>query len=123
MRWYLDVLKKYAVFRGRARRKEYWMFFLFNIIISFILGLVDGLISVALGSDQNILANLYLLAVLLPGIAVSVRRLHDTGRSAWWVLIGLIPIIGPIILVVFLVQESNPGQNEYGANPKEAMAA
>ncbi|MDP9315926.1 MAG: DUF805 domain-containing protein [Chloroflexota bacterium] len=123
MRWYLDVLKKYAVFRGRARRKEYWMFFLFNIIISFILGLVDGLISVALGSDQNILANLYLLAVLLPGIAVSVRRLHDTGRSAWWVLIGLIPIIGPIILVVFLVQDSNPGQNEYGANPKEAMAA
>ncbi len=99
------------------------MFFLFNIIISFILGLVDGLISVALGSDQNILANLYLLAVLLPGIAVSVRRLHDTGRSAWWVLIGLIPIIGPIILVVFLVQDSNPGQNEYGANPKEAMAA
>ncbi|MHC4458274.1 MAG: DUF805 domain-containing protein [Planctomycetota bacterium] len=117
MNWYLEVLKKYAVFSGRARRKEYWMFFLFNIIIAFVLGLIEGLVG-----SQGIVAMLYFLAVLIPGIAVSVRRLHDTDRSGWWLLIGLIPLIGAIVLLVFLVQDSKPGENQYGLNPKTETA-
>ena len=117
MNWYLAVLKKYAVFNGRAQRKEYWLFFLFNIIIAFVLGFIDGLIG-----SQGVLGLLYSLAVLIPSIAVSIRRLHDTERSGWWLLIGLIPLIGAIVLLVFMVQDSKPGQNQYGANPKESNA-
>ena len=113
MNWYLEVLKKYAVFSGRARRKEYWMFFLFNIIIIFVLGYVDGLFG-----RYGIVNTLYSLAILIPGIAVSIRRLHDTNRSGWWLLIGFVPIIGAIVLIVYMVQDSTPSENQYGANPK-----
>jgi uncharacterized membrane protein YhaH (DUF805 family) len=115
MNWYLDVLKKYAVFDGRARRKEYWMFFLFNIIIAFALGIIEGIIG-----GPGVVGAIYGLAVLLPGIAVGVRRLHDTNRSGWWLLIGLVPLIGAIVLIVFFVQDSQPGDNQYGPNPKAA---
>lgn len=117
MNWYLEVLKKYAVFNGRARRKDYWMFFLFNIIIAFVLGFVEGLVG-----GPGVIGLLYSLSVLIPGIAVSVRRLHDTERSGWWLLIAFVPIIGAIVLLVFMVQDSKSGQNQYGANPKEATA-
>src|SRR5437899_1593476 len=93
MHWYLEALKKYAVFSGRARRKEYWMFFLFNLIIGLVLGVIEGV-----AGGPGVLESLYGLAVLIPGIAVSVRRLHDTNRSGWWLLIGLIPLIGVIVL-------------------------
>lgn len=123
MNWYIQVLKKYAVFGGRARRKEYWFFFLFNIIISFIVGLIDGFTgSFNPEAGIGILGAIYTLAVFIPGLAVSVRRLHDTNRSGWWLLIGLIPLIGAIVLIVFFVQDSTPGQNQYGENPKEATA-
>ena len=117
MNWYLEVLKKYAVFNGRARRTEYWMFVLFNIIISFVLGFVEGLVG-----GPGVIGLLYGLAVLIPGIAVAVRRLHDTDRSGWWLLIAVVPIIGAIVLLVFMVQDSKSGQNQYGTNPKEATA-
>lgn len=123
MNWYLEVLKKYAVFNGRAQRSEYWFFFLFNIIISIVLSVLDvmtGLFDPA--SGVGVLSSLYMLAVLIPGIAVSVRRLHDTGRSGWWLLIALVPLIGVIVLIVFMVIDSTPGANEYGANPKELPA-
>lgn len=113
MNWYLDVLKKYAVCNGRARRKEYWMFVLFNAIITFILGFMEGIIG-----GPGIVANIYALAVLFPSLAVSVRRLHDTGRSGWWLLISLVPLVGAIVLLVFMVQDSNPEENQYGPNPK-----
>jgi uncharacterized membrane protein YhaH (DUF805 family) len=113
MNWYIGVLKKYAVFSGRARRKEYWMFFLFNFIVYIVLPVVEGV----LGS-RGIMGMLYSLAVLIPGIAVSVRRLHDTNRSGWWLLIGLIPLVGAIALLIFMVQDSQDGENEYGSNPK-----
>lgn len=113
MNYYLDVLKKYAVFTGRARRKEYWMFFLFNVIISFVIGFIDGFIGTA-----GILAIVYALGTLLPGIGVAIRRLHDTDRSGWWLLISLVPIVGFIVLLVFLVSDSQPGENKYGPNPK-----
>ena len=115
MSWYLLVLKKYAVFRGRARRMEYWMFFLFNFIIAFVLGFIEGL-----AGGPGVLGSLYGLAVLLPGLGVSIRRLHDTGRSGWWLLIGLIPIIGAFILLIYMVSDSQEGTNQYGPSPKLA---
>ena len=121
MNWYLEVLKKYAVFSGRARRKEYWYFFLFNIIISIAFVIIDGMIGrVSTETGMGMLSGIYTLAVLIPGIAVSVRRLHDTDRSGWWLLLSLIPFIGAIVLLVFMVQDSKQGANQYGANPKEA---
>jgi uncharacterized membrane protein YhaH (DUF805 family) len=115
--WYVDVLKKYAVFSGRARRQEYWMFALFNMIISIALAIIDA----AMGS--SVLELLYTLAVLIPGLAVAVRRLHDTDRSGWWVLIAVIPLVGSVILIVFLAIEGKPEANAHGPNPKFTAAA
>ena len=117
MNWYIEVLKKYAVFSGRAQRKEYWLFMLFNIIISFVIGLIESFIG-----DPGIILGLYYLAMLIPSFAVLVRRLHDTNRSGWWFFISFIPLIGSIILIVFLVQDSQPDENRYGPNPKGATA-
>ncbi|MFD3262254.1 DUF805 domain-containing protein [Paenibacillus lentus] len=113
MEWYLKVLKNYVGFEGRARRTEYWMFVLFNFIASFVLGFIGGFIGL-----DSILAYIYSLAVLLPSLAVGARRLHDTGRSGWMLLLALIPLVGAIILLVFLCQDSQPGDNKYGSNPK-----
>lgn len=115
MNWYLDVLKKYAVFEGRARRKELWMFVLFNAIVLIALSLVEAIVG-----GPGILSGLYSLAVLIPSLAVGARRLHDTGRSGWWQLIALVPFIGTIVLIVFFVADSQPGTNQYGPNPKGA---
>lgn len=117
MNWYLQVLRKYAVFTGRARRQEYWMFVLISFIITVVLMVLGRLVGL-----MDVLANLYSLAVLLPSLAVGARRLHDTGRTGWWLLIGLIPIVGWIVLIVFFVQDSQPGDNPYGANPKAIPA-
>ena len=113
MSWYLQVLKKYAVFSGRARRKEYWYFALFSFIIALVLGLIDSLVG-----TYSVLSGLYSLAVLLPGIGVSIRRLHDTVRSGWWFFIGLIPLIGTIILLIYMVSDSQAETNQYGPSPK-----
>jgi uncharacterized membrane protein YhaH (DUF805 family) len=115
--WYLEALKKYGVFNGRARRKEFWSFTLINAFISLVLSTVD----IAMGNGHGELSSLYAIAVLIPHIAVSVRRLHDTGRSAWWLLIALIPCIGVIALLVFMVWDSQPSENKYGSNPKMVM--
>lgn len=114
MNYYLSVLKKYAVFSGRSRRAEYWYFTLFNIIIVIILTIISAVV----GDNYNILGILYGLAVLIPGIAVSVRRLHDVGKSGWMLLIALIPLVGPIWLLILMLSDSNPGNNKYGPNPK-----
>lgn len=124
MNYYFSVLKKYAVFNGRARRAEYWYFVLFNAIVSIILGILGKAIGVfnvtigTVGSEMNILSIIYGLAVFLPGLAVCVRRLHDTGKSGWMVLINLIPLIGQIWILVLIIKDSTPGENEYGSNPK-----
>ena len=122
MNWYLEVLKKYAVFSGRARRKEYWMFTLFSFIISCVLVFVEGLAASQGVVTLFVVTGLYSLAVMIPSMAVSFRRLHDTNRSGWWVLIALIPLIGNIVLLVFTVQDSQPNENQYGSNPKAATA-
>ena len=119
MEWYLKVLRQYADFNGRARRKEYWMFFLFNMIIVAILSLIDrftGTYSLEWGS--GLLSGIYSIAVLIPGLAVAARRLHDVGKSGWMLLIAFIPIIGAIWLLVLFVTDSDPGSNKYGPNPK-----
>ena len=120
MEWYLAVLSKYADFSGRARRKEYWMFALINFVIALVLGVIDGVSGQksAQTGGVGILGGLYTLAMLVPSLAVGVRRLHDTNRSAWFLLLVLIPIAGPIIYLVFLAQEGTPGENQYGSNPK-----
>ena len=124
MSWYLEALKKYAVFSGRARRKEYWMFILINIVIAIVLIAIDYLIGTFdPQTGAGVLQGLYSLAVLIPSLAVTVRRLHDTGRTGWWILIGLIPVIGGIVLLIFMVLDSEPGVNEYGPNPKAGYSA
>jgi uncharacterized membrane protein YhaH (DUF805 family) len=115
MNYYIDAWKNYFTFTGRARRKAYWMFVLFNIIVAVVLGMIDGVIGTG-----GLLGGLYGLAVLIPGIALAVRRLHDIGKSGWWLLLVFLPLIGGIILLVFAVMDSQPGENQYGPNPKGA---
>ncbi|MEH7451639.1 DUF805 domain-containing protein [Gottfriedia acidiceleris] len=113
MEWYLKVLKNYVVFNGRARRTEYWMFFLFNAIITIILSILQSIANI-----DNVLTGIYGLLTILPSLAVGARRLHDSGKSGWWLLIGLIPFIGTIILIIFFCLDSEEGDNRFGANPK-----
>lgn len=112
--WKKVVFENYANFEGRARRSEFWYFQLFNFIISFVLSFVLALIS------ESLIAVSYLfsLAVLIPSIAVGVRRLHDTNRSGWWMLIGLVPLVGAIVLIYFFASEGTAGPNQYGPDPK-----
>ena len=112
--WYLKALKNYVGFGGRAQRKEYWMFVLFNIIVGVALGVADAMLGLGW------LSPLYVLAVFLPGFAVSFRRLHDIGKSGWWIWISVIPLIGALVILYFLVQDSETGDNHYGPNPKTA---
>jgi uncharacterized membrane protein YhaH (DUF805 family) len=121
MQWYIDVLKKYAVFDGRARRKEYWMFVLFNVLVSIVLSIIDNIIGTTYGAgNTGILSTIYSLAVLLPSIGVGIRRMHDTNRSGWWILINLIPCVGFIWFIVLAAQEGTVGDNQYGPDPKAA---
>ena len=121
MNTYLDVIKnKYAAFTGRADRKEFWLFVLFNIIAGIILGIIGGIFTAITGSTaiSYILSGLYDLFILVPSLAVMARRLHDTGKSGWFILLALIPFVGEIILIVFWAMDSQPGANAYGENPK-----
>ncbi|MBV8489311.1 MAG: DUF805 domain-containing protein [Candidatus Eremiobacteraeota bacterium] len=126
MHWYLSVLKNYTGFHGRARRAEFWWFTLFNIIIIAVLELVGSLIGGMTGSGNGpvvagALAGIYSLAVLLPTIAVSIRRLHDTDKSGWWILLNFVPF-GAIVLLIFYILDGTPGPNQYGPNPKDLVA-
>lgn len=121
MHWYIEVLKKYVVFSGRARRAEFWYFFLFSAIISIFLTVIDefmGLKFEMRGENLGFLSTLYYIAVFIPYLAVIVRRLHDTDRSGWWILIAFIPIVGVIVLLVFLILAGKHGDNRFGPDPK-----
>jgi len=113
-------LNKYVDFTGRARRSEFWFFVLFNLCAQIAASIVDAIIASVIGFSA--LAMLVSLALLLPGLAVSIRRLHDTDRSGWWILIGLIPIIGIIMLIIWYVSPGTPGPNRFGADPKGGFA-
>ncbi|HEX3100771.1 MAG TPA: DUF805 domain-containing protein [Pyrinomonadaceae bacterium] len=118
MNWYLEVLKKYAVFSGRASRKEYWMFVLFNVIFAVVAAILDNVLGLAMKDvGYGPLYSLYALATFIPGLAVGVRRLHDIGKSGWYFLLAFIPCVGGIIVLVFMATAGDPGENEYGPDP------
>lgn len=118
MNYYISVLKKYAVFEGRARRAEFWYFALFNIIVGFIINIISGLF----GDKYGIMGIIYQIGVIVPSIAVAARRLHDINKSGWWQLIGLIPLIGWIWYLVLVCTDSDVGDNRFGPNPKGSIA-
>jgi uncharacterized membrane protein YhaH (DUF805 family) len=121
MEWYFEAFRRFAEFDGRSRRKEYWMFNVVNWCLSFAVVMLSGLAGVGTraGSLAGMgLLGIFLLVTIIPGLAVTVRRLHDTNRSGWWMLISMVPLIGAIALLIFLLQDSDPGPNEYGPNPK-----
>lgn len=131
MKWYLKAWKNYANFSGRARRKEYWMFVLFNILAAFLALYLDNFFDLPRVTNQDAvipynvygpLYTCYAVAAFIPGLAVTVRRLHDTGNSGAMILISLIPVIGAIWLLVLLLTDSKYGPNKYGENPKMVMA-
>jgi uncharacterized membrane protein YhaH (DUF805 family) len=110
-------LRKYADFSGRARRSEYWWFVLFTVLVSIVTSIVDGILGTRFG-NTGLFEGLAGLALLLPGLAVGARRLHDVGKSGWWLLLIIIPLVGALILVVaFFIRDSEP-DNSYGPSPK-----
>ena len=116
MQWYLEVLKKYTVFDGRAHRTEFWMFVVWSVVISLVLTIVDIVIG-TYGEYGGLISGIYSLAIFIPSLAVGSRRLHDIGRSGWWQLLGIIPIIGTIIVIVWWAKAGDAAPNEYGRNP------
>jgi len=120
---FLGAFKKYATFSGRATRKEYWMFVLINFLITLGIMVIAGVIMQATENGiGSLLGNIYNLVIFLPSLALSVRRLHDTNHSGWWLLISLIPLIGFVVLLIFMVTDSQQGDNKYGPNPKKSQA-
>ncbi len=108
-----SVFSKYATFSGRARRSEFWWYTLFTVLVYIVAAIIDAAIG------NSVVSIIVGLALLLPSLAVTARRLHDTGRTGWWILLVLIPVIGAIVLLVFECQDSQPGSNSYGSSPKE----
>lgn len=118
--YFLDIItKKYADFSGRARRSEYWYFQLFNILFLMGVSLLTSLLGNSMAMIGSIIIFVYALGIIIPSIAIVVRRLHDIGKSGWWYFIGIIPLIGTIIILIYLCTDSQSGRNEYGPNPKE----
>lgn len=111
MYWYMYVLKNCFDFQGRASREEYWMFFLVNMVVTFVVGILDAM------WGKQLLSLVYMALIFFPSLAVGIRRLHDTDRSGWWQLIGLIPLLGMIVLLVFYALPSTPGDNRFGEGP------
>lgn len=120
MNYFVEALKKYATFSGRARRKEYWFFTLGYVVLYFIAAILDGMMGGPTPEEASfIFTGLVALALFLPNLAVSVRRLHDTDRSGWWVLLGFIPALGALVLLVFFCLEGTQGENRFGDDPKD----
>jgi uncharacterized membrane protein YhaH (DUF805 family) len=115
-----SVLSQYVGFTGRARRSEYWWFALFTVLVSIVASVLDNALGLTFmdGSSNGFIGLVVSLALLLPTLAVAVRRLHDTDKTGWWLLIGLVPIVGAIVLIVFFVIDGTPGANRFGPSPK-----
>ncbi len=115
-KYFVDVVKKYVVFEGRARRKEYWFFVLFFFLISLVLSVIERTLGLY-ASGVGFLTLVLNLGLLLPNLAVGARRLHDIGKSGWWLLISFIPILGAIVLLIFFCIRGENGENQYGPDP------
>ncbi len=121
MNWFSLALRKYAVFQGRARRRECWYFILFYLLILVALFFLDvGLGTYNAKLELGLFSGIFSFLMLLPSLTVAARRLHDTGKSGWWQLIALIPFLGVLVLIAFLLKDSVPARNRYGPNPKAA---
>lgn len=117
--YYINCWKQYATFSGRARRKEYWLFYLFNIIACIVLSILDSILGTKTIYRLGTLSSIYVLASIIPNLAVTIRRLHDINRSAWWMLIGFVPLIGALVLFIFMISGGTFGENRFGDDPKE----
>lgn len=118
MRWFLLAFSKYATFAGRSQRSEYWYFLLFYFLIAMIISpAIEAILGIG-HANGGIISWIAIMVLTLPAISVTTRRLHDIGKSGWWQLIGFIPIIGGLILLIFVLKDSHQGRNEYGENPK-----
>lgn len=118
MDWYFKALRNYIGFSGRARRKEYWMFILVNLVLTGVLSLLDKMSGLRIAGDEGVLTTIYGVLIFLPYWALQFRRLHDTDRSAWWLLLLLIPIVGWLVILAFNCQNGTPGPNKFGRDPK-----
>jgi uncharacterized membrane protein YhaH (DUF805 family) len=118
MHWYLAALKNYAGFSGRAQLREYWYFYLFSTLISISLIIVDHTIGLVNARGYGLLSGIYALLVIIPVLAVTVRRFHDTNSSGWWILLGLIPFLGFAAILFFCIEDGTAGDNRYGSDPK-----
>jgi uncharacterized membrane protein YhaH (DUF805 family) len=121
--WFVAALKNYTNFHGRARRKEYWYFILINLLVLLALTAIEysykiKTFDVGFGNSMGLLSSLYLLFIFLPTVAVTTRRLHDTNRSGWWQLLYLVPAIGVLVIFICTLEDSFPGSNQYGKNPR-----
>ena len=120
MKYYIKAFNNFSNFNGRARRKEYWMYLLFNLIFALVAIILDNVFGLAFESiGYGVIYLLYSLITFIPSLSVSVRRLHDKSKSGWYLLLAIIPIIGGIVLLFILAADGDPGENEYGINPKE----
>ena len=119
MEWMIMPLQRYADFSGRSRRKEYWMFLLGVVLVAVVLGVIEGVLGLSgMIGPYGPLSTLLLLGILIPSIAVQVRRFHDQDKSGWFVLLGFIPLVGGLIVLVFMCLEGTRGENQYGPDPK-----
>lgn len=129
MHWYLTVLRKYATLDGRARRMEYWMFTLLDTLFAILIFVIGTMVGSMMSGPGELsflgywLVLAYMFLLLMPKLSVTVRRLHDTGRSALWLLVGLLPLVGSLIILVLMALEGEPGENEFGPNPKSTILA
>ena len=122
MSWYISVFRNYDDFSGRARRKEYWLFLLINMAVMCVAAILDYVVGTHEVTRFGVLGLLWLAAIVVPSWAVGVRRLHDSGRSGWWLLVSLVPFIGPLAIIVLILLPGTPGENEYGRNPRPQLA-
>lgn len=123
--WMLMPLRRYADFSGRSRRKEYWMFIVGVIVAAVLVGIIEGVLGMSgmVGGVYGPLTLVLLLGIIVPSIAVQVRRFHDQDKSGWFVLLSFIPFLGGLIVLVFMCLEGTKGPNRFGADPKNPTSA
>lgn len=122
MSWYISVFRNYDDFSGRARRKEYWLFLLTNMVLVCVAAILDYVVGTHEITSLGVFGLLFVAAITIPSWAVAVRRLHDSSRSGWWLLVSVVPFVGLLVAIVLLLLPGTPGENEYGQDPRPQLA-